>query len=277
MWSTGHGSSSSSSSSSSDGGGAFPYRDFNLVYQVKAIWVDQDESAANMRWATDLAAQVGPYTSGAYVNYIDPLLRDWPAQYYAHNYARLVAVKNRVDPGNFFRFKQSIGAPTSNGAVAVGVVVMAEEEEARAETEREAATSSSCEQSVLVAQMYAFQRGQNAMDAAALSLLYTPNGTNFIPAGSGQPTSVGRAAIRMSFAAYFETLQSIHEVVEGPMIANGNMGAFAKTITTVAKKDSGVGVAPLMRTSHVVNWFAFDCSASPPLISSFSAMFNKTS
>ena len=90
---------------------AFPYRDAALVMQLKAIWHTDAERAANMAWIDALAAAVRPNVTGAYVNYIDAKLADWPRQYYgAEGYARLLDVKRRVDPYNRFRFNQSIGA-----------------------------------------------------------------------------------------------------------------------------------------------------------------------
>ncbi|XP_006457601.1 hypothetical protein AGABI2DRAFT_196226 [Agaricus bisporus var. bisporus H97] len=44
----------------------------------------------------------------AYVNYIDPTVKDWPYAYYGTNYAELQAIKATWDGTNFFRFTQSI-------------------------------------------------------------------------------------------------------------------------------------------------------------------------
>jgi hypothetical protein len=45
----------------------------------------------------------------AYQNYIDAELTNWQHAYYASNYARLVATRQRVDPHHFFNFPQAIG------------------------------------------------------------------------------------------------------------------------------------------------------------------------
>jgi hypothetical protein len=48
-------------------------------------------------------------TGGAYLNYTDPELDHWQSAYYGANYARLLAVKHRVDPHHYFTFPQAIG------------------------------------------------------------------------------------------------------------------------------------------------------------------------
>ncbi|KAK4494512.1 hypothetical protein PRZ48_014810 [Zasmidium cellare] len=46
---------------------------------------------------------------GSYVNYVDPRLHDWPAEYYGDALDRLKEVKKKADPNNIFDFPQGLG------------------------------------------------------------------------------------------------------------------------------------------------------------------------
>jgi hypothetical protein len=90
---------------------SFAYRDARFLYEVKAIWKASDQIQQNVDWAYQLGEEMKPHTTGAYVNYIDPLLVDWPKEFYRDNYDRLVSIKEQVDPKNRFHFQQSVGSP----------------------------------------------------------------------------------------------------------------------------------------------------------------------
>jgi FAD/FMN-containing dehydrogenase len=93
---------------------AFAHRTALFAIRYTAFWsVDApaDTAAANLGWVRDTHAAMQPYVSrGAVTNYADPDLKDWGAAYYGSHLKRLVAVKQRYDPDNFFRFSQSIPA-----------------------------------------------------------------------------------------------------------------------------------------------------------------------
>jgi hypothetical protein len=52
---------------------------------------------------------IAPYTlDESYQNFPNLAIADWQREYYAENFDRLVEVKSKHDPGDFFRNAQSI-------------------------------------------------------------------------------------------------------------------------------------------------------------------------
>ena len=90
---------------------AFPHRDSIVLLQIKTIWNHPDQQSENRAWISGVSQRIASNVSGAYVNYIDADLKEWPTAYYgAQGYSKLRLIKSRVDPGNFFHFNQSIGS-----------------------------------------------------------------------------------------------------------------------------------------------------------------------
>ena len=81
---------------------------FNLL--VNAKWTDPALDGENVRWAREGYASLEPFTrSGAYPNYLFQESGERVRQAYGEeSYARLVALKDRYDPTNFFRLNQNI-------------------------------------------------------------------------------------------------------------------------------------------------------------------------
>jgi Berberine and berberine like len=66
-------------------------------------------AAAVQRWVARTWMSVHPWGSGrVFQNFADPDLENWAAAYYGTNLERLVRVEARYDPGNVFRFQQSL-------------------------------------------------------------------------------------------------------------------------------------------------------------------------
>ncbi|XP_031111522.1 berberine bridge enzyme-like 15 [Ipomoea triloba] len=108
----------------------FPHRDGNLYkIQYLAYWNTDDSKASvterHISWMRKLYAYTTAFVSKhpreAYVNYRDldiginnegntsfAQARKWGIKYYKNNFDRLVTVKTKVDPTNFFRNEQSI-------------------------------------------------------------------------------------------------------------------------------------------------------------------------
>jgi FAD/FMN-containing dehydrogenase len=67
--------------------------------------------AAAHRWVGRSWTSVHRWGSGrVFQNFADPDLENWADAYYGTNYPRLVRIKARYDPANFFHFHQSVAA-----------------------------------------------------------------------------------------------------------------------------------------------------------------------
>ncbi|HVT11912.1 MAG TPA: FAD-binding oxidoreductase [Fimbriimonadaceae bacterium] len=85
------------------------HRDAKFVVQYDGYWTAPQDKKPTMDWAINLRNSLLPYANGAYVNYHDATLGpNYMNEYFRGNAERLTKVKRQYDPGNFFRFAQSI-------------------------------------------------------------------------------------------------------------------------------------------------------------------------
>ena len=94
------------------GGAAFGQRAARWNASALAIWESVDDDAVAVGWARRVADILGSasLSGGGYVNYspVDESADRVRAAYGDERWARLVAVKRRLDPANVFRFYPNI-------------------------------------------------------------------------------------------------------------------------------------------------------------------------
>ncbi len=77
---------------------------------INAVWTDPQESDEHIRWAREFFASTEPFSTGSvYVNFLgNEGEKRIKAAYGEAKYERLVALKNKYDPTNFFSLNQNI-------------------------------------------------------------------------------------------------------------------------------------------------------------------------
>ncbi len=89
---------------------AFPHRGEGFSLLAITSWAEPRDNEKNIRWTRDFWAAIEPFTSSrVYVNYLGEGEGDERVRTaYGPNYQRLVALKKKYDPDNFFRLNQNI-------------------------------------------------------------------------------------------------------------------------------------------------------------------------
>jgi FAD/FMN-containing dehydrogenase len=92
---------------------AFAHRDVEYSFMALGVCPDPAQADKCVRWAREFWDAMQPSsTGGVYVNYLGREADEGPerikAAYGPEKYARLVALKNKYDPSNLFRFNQNI-------------------------------------------------------------------------------------------------------------------------------------------------------------------------
>jgi hypothetical protein len=91
---------------------AFPHRGEAFDVGLLTQWTPGEDAASHVRWTRDLFEALRPFGTGAYfLNFLDRDDDGTVRAAFGTNYDRLVTVKNRWDPTNFFRVNQNV-APT---------------------------------------------------------------------------------------------------------------------------------------------------------------------
>ena len=88
---------------------AYYHRDLQYDLIAVSMWTDPADTQKNIDWTRELFAAWEPHLARAvYVNDLGDEGEDRARNAYGDNYPRLVALKNKYDPTNFFRLNQNI-------------------------------------------------------------------------------------------------------------------------------------------------------------------------
>lgn len=95
---------------------AFIHRDVAMDFFVDVFWVDDGDQARELAWLDGFMALMQPHLNGhVYQNYPHRAMPDYRQAYWGEAYPRLMQVKSKYDPGNFFHFEQSIDVTALSG------------------------------------------------------------------------------------------------------------------------------------------------------------------
>lgn len=91
---------------------AYVHRGALMITSIELDWGPGDSPETvdeNLAWQTAFHLAMAPYESGqCYQNFIDPSESDFLQAYYGANLPRLMEVKRRYDPFNFFHYDQGV-------------------------------------------------------------------------------------------------------------------------------------------------------------------------
>ena len=88
---------------------AFAQRQAQYSLIFLAQWTEPGESQLHIEWARTSADSIRPFSSDSYyLNYLGEESEDTIKAAFGPNYERLMAVKKKYDPENFFSLNQNI-------------------------------------------------------------------------------------------------------------------------------------------------------------------------
>ena len=97
---------------------AFPHRGFSWNVIAWSSWENPAETDNNVEWTRACWKTIAPFlVPGSYVNYVSDEGDVFARSAYGANYERLVSLKNKYDPTNFFHMNHNI-KPTRSATAA---------------------------------------------------------------------------------------------------------------------------------------------------------------
>jgi FAD/FMN-containing dehydrogenase len=96
---------------------AFPHRKYSWNFLAWSIWTSPSETEKNLEWTRGCWGAMKPYlVAGSYGNYVTDEGEAIAREAYGPNYDRLVTLKNKYDPTNFFRLNHNIKPAVATAA-----------------------------------------------------------------------------------------------------------------------------------------------------------------
>jgi hypothetical protein len=100
---------------------AFPHRHHSYNFIIWSAWENPSDTEKNIQWTREFWEAMRPHlVAGSYVNYVSDEGDAFARAAYGLNFDRLVALKNKYDPTNFFRMNHNI-KPSQTTPAAAGV------------------------------------------------------------------------------------------------------------------------------------------------------------
>jgi FAD/FMN-containing dehydrogenase len=88
---------------------AYAFRTPKFIMNVHTRWADASDDAKCLNWARDIWEAAKPFSKGVYVNFISDEGEERVRDAYPKDvWERLVKLKTKYDPDNFFRMNQNI-------------------------------------------------------------------------------------------------------------------------------------------------------------------------
>ena len=88
---------------------SFPIREPGYDIWIDSYWLESRDAESSTEWTNGLWRDLAPFvTHMVYVNNLSDEGEERAKAAYGANYDRLVALKNKYDPTNFFRMNQNI-------------------------------------------------------------------------------------------------------------------------------------------------------------------------
>lgn len=97
---------------------AFPHRQHSWDFMAWSMWTNPADTEKNMQWTRECWGAMKPHlVEGSYGNYVTDEGETIARAAYGVNYDRLVTLKNKYDPTNFFRLNHNIKPSRASQAV----------------------------------------------------------------------------------------------------------------------------------------------------------------